>query len=91
MQTRRQSPYPKQQDLVARTFLPFHLHVAFLTQVLQQIAALKVLIRVHNCFQLVRGHYAFILCLLHLCLMQMLKNPSQLLARRRSIHNWGFV
>lgn len=53
-----------------------HLDVAVLAQILQQVATLEVLVGMHNCFQLVRSHHAFVLGLLDLCLVQVLEDTN---------------
>lgn len=51
----------------------FHLDVHLLAHVLQQVAALKVLIRMDNRFQLVGGQYALLFGLFDLRLVQVLE------------------
>lgn len=55
----------------------FHLNVRLLAQVLEQVAALKVLVRVHNGLQLVGREHTLVLGLFDLSLMQMLKDAAK--------------
>lgn len=66
------------QMLLARSNLRcFHLNVCLLAQVLEQVAALKVLVGVHDCLQLVDRKHALVLGLLDLSLVKMLKDAAK--------------
>lgn len=56
--------------------LAFHLDVGLLAEVFQQVAPFKVLVGMHNGFQLVGRHDAFILGLFDLGLMQVVKHAE---------------
>jgi hypothetical protein len=51
----------------------FHLHVAILAQVLKEVAAFEVFVRVHNSLQLIRGHNTLVLGFLDFLLVEVLE------------------
>lgn len=66
---------PNQKGANPIITLLLHLHVTLLSQILQQITPLEVLVRVNNSLELIRRHDALILGLFNLSFMEVLKHP----------------
>lgn len=61
-----------------------HLDVRLLVEVLEQVAALKVFVRVHNGLELCRSEDALVFCLFEFLLVQVLEHARDVLVREWS-------